>query len=85
MVSLAGIGPASRPNPPKRTTVGWVAAGRSRRCRTFWRVALAITPTLCQQHSAAGDDHREQGQHVRHHAAGGARKIVSRVATKFFH
>ena len=45
---------------------------------------LAILPTLCQQHSAADDDHREQGQHVRHHAAGGAQKVVSRVVTSFF-
>ena len=53
---------------PKRTTVGWEAAGRSRRCRTFLRVGLGIAPTLCQQHSGAGDDHREQGQHVHRHA-----------------
>ena len=59
---------ASRPNPPKRTTVGWVAAGLSRRCRTFLRVTLAITPTVCQQHSAAEEDIEEHGQHVRAHA-----------------
>ena len=29
----------------------------------------AISPTLCQQHSAAGDDHGEQGQHVHRHAS----------------
>ena len=63
------LGPASRPNPPKRTTVGWVAAGRSRRCGTLWRVSLAIAPTVCQQHSAADDDHGEQGQHVHRHAS----------------
>ena len=68
-MSLAGERPGVQANPPKRNAVGWVAGGRSRRCGTFWRVSLAIKPTLCQQHSAADDDHREQGQHVRHHAA----------------
>ena len=53
---------------PERTMVGWVAGGRARRCGTFWRVALGITQTLCQQHSAAGDDQGEQGQHVHRHA-----------------
>ena len=76
--------PGIQANPPKRNAVGWVAGGRARRCRTSWRVSLAITPTVCQQHSAAGDDHREQGQHVRHHAAGGSWKVVSRVVTSFF-
>ena len=32
---------------PKRTTVDWVAAGRSRRCRTFLRVGLGIA--LCER------------------------------------
>ena len=54
---------------PERTMVGWVAGGRARICRTSWKVSLAITPTLCQQHSAADDDHREQGQHVHRHAS----------------
>ena len=54
---------------PERTTVGWVAAGRARSCGTFWRVSLSITPTLCQQLSAAGGDHGEQGQHVHRHAS----------------
>ena len=76
--------PGIQPKLPKRDAVGWVAGGRARICRTSWRVSLAITPTLCQQHSAADDDHREKGQHVRHHAAGGAQKVVSRVVTSFF-
>ena len=54
--------------------MGWGAAGRSRRCRTFSRVSLAIPPTLCQQHSPADDDHEEQGQHVRSHGAGSSRR-----------
>ena len=67
MVALAGIWHGVQANPPKRNAVGWVAGGRARRCRTSWRVSLAITPTLCQQHSAADDDHREQGRHVHRH------------------
>ena len=58
-MSLAGERPGVQANLPKRTTLGWEAAGRSRRCGTFWRVSLAIKPTLCQQHSAADHDHRE--------------------------
>ena len=84
-MSLGCERPGVQPQSPKRNAVGWLAGRRAKRCRTFSRVSLAITPTLCQPHSAASDEHREQGQDVRQHAAGGARKVVSRVATKFFH
>ena len=48
-MSLGCERPGVQLQSPKRTTLGWVAAGRSRRCRTFSRVGLAIAPTLCQQ------------------------------------
>ena len=68
-MSLERIWLRVQPQSPKRNAVESVLAGRSRRCRTFWRVTLAIAPTLCQQHSAVGDDHHEQGQHVHRHAS----------------
>ena len=76
---------ASRPKSAKRTTVGWQVAGRSGGAAPFLRVALAIVPTLCQQHSASEEDLQEQGQHVHSHALGGARlSFLERSRPSFF-
>ena len=77
---------ASSPNRPNAIyAVGWRLAGRSGGAAPFLRVALAIVPTLCQQHSASEEDLQEQGQHVHSHALGGAWLSFGEVATKFFH
>ena len=68
MEPIEGGRPGVQPQSAKRNAVGWRVAGRSGGAAPFFRVALAIAPTLCQQHGAAGDDHMEHGQHVRAHA-----------------
>ena len=77
--------PGVQPQSLKRTTVGWWMVGRSRRFRTCTVLSLATSPTLRQQQSAAAVDVEVRGRHVRHHAAGGAWKVVWGVATKFCH
>ena len=69
MVGLLRVRPGVQPQSAKRDAVGGRAIGRSGGAAPFWRMALGITPTVCQQHSAAGDDNGEQGHHVHRHAS----------------
>ena len=68
MVALERIWLGVQAQSAKRDAVGGRAVGRSGGAAPFWRMALGITPTVCQPHSAAGDHHVEQGHHVHRHA-----------------
>ena len=69
MVAVRRIWLGIQAQSPKRTTVGWVEAGRSRRSRTCSVLSPAMMPTLRQQQGAAEVDVEERGRHVRQRAA----------------
>ena len=68
MVPLAGGRPGVLAQIGQSSTMGWGAAGRSRRCRTCLAVSLPISQALCQQKSPPEEDHVERGQIKAHHA-----------------
>ena len=83
MVPLAGGRPGVQPKLPKRPTMGWGAAGRSRRCRTCLAVSLPISQALCQQKSPPEEDHVERGQIGAHHARQGPLWTAGRGRRRF--